>query len=180
MVAAVTLAVVAPTAAHAATWDELHSNVWTPGTDGAPQVLSIRGGEGEAAGAEVIAWTRSFKPNGARVGDQMWSIEPAGDGSYWIRNAGTSNQFALSVKGNAHTNGTPLVQWWFDPMNQYQRWVPAHREDYREWWLRNRATGKCLGITGGGNGRAELGARAVLWDCGFGEDQGWFHDSLPN
>ena len=175
--ATVALAVVSPTAAYAATWHELINEKNSDDT-GVSVVLSIRGGEGAGAGAEAVVWPRSYDSNGERVGDQLWRIVNAGDGSAWLRNGGTSNQFALSVKGNNHADGTPLVQWWFDATNQYQRWEITTSTQPYHYKFRNRATGKCLAVQGGGNPGLAVGARAIIWTCGPGDDQKWAKPSV--
>ncbi len=167
------LAVVTPAAAQAAdTWLTLKVSKEAPNSDSL--FMAIRGGVSAGAGADALVWTLS-KVNGRVVGDQQWKLQPVGyAGQVWIRNAGTANQFALSVKGNSAANGTPVVQWWFDATNLYQRWLPIEvgtNGNYTQ--FENVATGKCLAVEGGGAETIPRGARLILWNCTRGLDQQW-------
>jgi hypothetical protein len=176
------LVAVTPTAGQAAANDWGYLQNGKPQFAYGPLVLAIRGGVRAGAGADALVWTTSTASGGGTVGDQLWRLQPVGvNGEVWIRNAGTSNQYALSVQNNSSSNGTHVIQWWFDATNQYERWQPINlgSDGYRQ--FRNvgatgSGNGKCLAVAGaGGSSYLEVGAQVVLWDCGSGDDQKWWH-----
>ncbi len=153
-------------------WGTLYNQKASRGNAG--RVLSISGGMSAGAGADAILYAPSWRTDGRPAGDQEWikvdaPLSYRGD-IFSLRSAGTSNQFALSVKGNSHANGAQLVQWWYDPNNEYQQWKLTNTAPPQ---YKNIATGNCLAVEDGGNPSAPPRAKVIMWDCGSGLDQRW-------
>lgn len=132
-----------------------------------------------AVGSAVIV--SNFDSNGPNkpLGRLEWRQVRQSDGSVIFRNAGTSNQFALSIEGNGKSNNTRVVAWWYQPTNKFQKWVVdrSYATDIERW--RNVGASaenddKCLAIRGAANGVA-AGDQVIIWDCGPGEDQQWYY-----
>lgn len=139
-------------------------------------VLAIKSGTDEPAGTPVIQWS---PPSGSTVPmDQQWQPAPRPDRSSlaW-RNAGTRNQFALSVEGNSLNDGARIVQWWYEQGNDFEHWVGERVGTVEGFPLVryiNVKTGKCLAVAGaGGSTLPGPGAQIVQWTCGNGLDQFW-------
>jgi hypothetical protein len=137
-----------------------------------PRILAVSGSSSAPAGSGTVLWSTSHNSNGTVVGGQQWKRIPvAGHAKrYSFRSAGTSNQFALSINGNAYANGTSVVIWWYAIDNQFEQWDQIDN-DYGLEHYRNVGTGKCLAVLG--SSPSDLGAKIVIWDCGLGRDQYW-------
>ncbi|MBO3743904.1 RICIN domain-containing protein [Actinoplanes flavus] len=171
LIASAALVAVTPSAGQAAGYGLLENLKRTE--NGAVMYLSIRGGSGAGAGADAIMFWQSFNEGGTGVADQLWTQQPVGVSNYvYLRNP--ASPFALSVQGNGHTNGTKVIQWWFDEDNEYEQWAPIYYGDVRG--FRNvGAENMCLAVAGGGNAYIVPRAQVIIWNClGGGDDQRWY------
>lgn len=107
-------------------------------------VLAIAG-KSTANGANVIQWNLSRNPDGSPTQDQQWRSPINEEFWYNFRNAGTTDQKALTIKGNTDQPGAEIIQWTYSASNVYQQWSMQTVSNgwYRIW---NRRTGLCLAV----------------------------------
>ena len=132
-----------------------------------------------AVGSAVIV--SNFRSSGAGqpLGRMEWRQVPQSDGTVIFRNAGTSNQFALSIEGNGKSNNTRVLAWWYQPTNKFQKWVvdaswTGGIKRWRNVGASENNVDKCLAVRGAADGVAP-GDQVIIWDCGSGEDQQWYY-----
>jgi hypothetical protein len=176
MMAAMLATMVAPSAANATRGDEWRSWTNVKLSDTPPLVLDIAGNPPAPAGAAAVVSRMWIGSNGQQVGDQQWRQVFIDHDTFIFRGAGTSNQYALSISNNSATNGTQVVQWWYQANNAYQQWTYTEKtqsdgEVFTQ--FKNVGTGKCLAVAGAGDGRISPGDKVIIWGCGSGQDQWW-------
>ncbi|MGW0538162.1 RICIN domain-containing protein [Streptomyces sp. NPDC003032] len=103
------------------------------------------------------------------------SASPANAAStaYYITNV--DSNMCIGV-GSKRGNGAPAIQWpcgRIAPDMQWDRWQGEANDGTVVNFLRNRYSGKCLGV---GSSLAN-GARAIQWDCNGAVDQKWWYDT---
>ena len=107
---------------------------------------------------------------------QEWTFQVVSD-YFFIRSGASTQQWALSVLGNSSANKTPVVQYTYQPTNEYQQWREERFDDGFRY--RNVATKKCLAANGGTADRLPNGTGVIIYDCGTGLDQLWHEHQLP-
>jgi hypothetical protein len=110
-------------------------------------------------GSAVIQWQCHGGDN------QVWSIEPAGDGFSRLvsRNSGK----CLDVSGASTDDGAPVLQWQCHSGANQQWRVEAIGAGYR---LMARHSGKCLDVPAWSTADGTL---LVQWPCNGGANQTW-------
>jgi hypothetical protein len=109
--------------------------------------------------------------DGSNTGSQLWQSYDLGGDKFAFRNAGTTDWKALSIKNNAATNGTQVVQWQFESTNKWEQWTEVDSGGVQR--FKNVGTNLCLAVAGGGSAYRASGANVIIWNCDGGQDQNW-------
>jgi len=105
-------------------------------------------------------------------GSQLWTYQDSG-GYVFLRSGNSTQQYALSILDNNHANKTPVVQYTYQPTNDYQKWTREFVANGGWYRFRNLATGRCLAVLGGTASTLPSGSGVIIYDCGSGQDQVW-------
>jgi len=154
----------APSFAATVLWSRLETGVGGNNAEGL--YLTVAGySTANGANAQVADY------DNRTTGSQFWQWFRVPGGEWALRNAGTTDWKALSIKGNAAGNGVQVVQWQYEQSNRYEQWTQATSGGITRY--KNVGTGYCLAVAGGGNGRVPSGANVITWNCTGGSDQDW-------
>jgi hypothetical protein len=134
--------------------------------------LAVSGAQ-QHNGAPIIQWHESRRPNGQPAFEQQWRFVYHTQNRVTVRNAGTPDWKAMTVRGASKAYGAGIVQQPYTVVAE-QVWVFEWYEAPQIFKLINVNSGQCLAMP---QSSAVAGRQAVQWPCNDNSDQLWvFYD----